>query len=1217
MTSLVISSQFDTPIAVQYSVLGMGWVLSALDEWAELSKLQERLGEASLVRLDGVVDPLKAVITARLARDSQSPVVVISPTADAADRMLQQIQALWPEVAGAEDDPRVLFLPSSETQLYEDTASDPSRVGEKLLALRMLLAGEAEIVVTSAAAAFQRTVPPEALAPAGITLRVGEPAARDELVRRLVDLGYDREAMVEAPGQVSVRGGVVDIYPAGATSPVRLEFLGDEVDSLRRFDPATQLSVESLQVVSLVPAREVILSDETVARAVPLIEAALAQQSARLHEEGKETEAYRLEDSVSRVLESLRQHGYARGLEYFLPYLYDRPSTVLDYLPAGSVVIVDEPSHVATDYAEFLKDALEIGLTRLDQGLLLPLPAPLHLSWEEVEQGLSQRPVLEMSLLGTAAGRRPALHVSVSCQSVASYAGEMERFVADLKRRQREGERVMIASRQLDRLLEILDEMGLGGMVRESPGLEPRGGQIVLSTRLLSEGFSLPAAHLTAITDREIFGWRKIYRPARRRAMGGAPIGSLADLRPGDYVVHIHHGIGLYRGLVQQGPPGAEREYLSIEYASGDRLYVPTDQFDRVQKYLGGEDERPAVHRLGGSEWERTKRKARKSAEKLAEELVKLYQARQEQPGHAFAPDTPWQHEMEEGFLYQETPDQLQTVAEVKQDMEQPRPMDRLVCGDVGYGKTEVALRAAFKAVMDGKQVAVLAPTTVLAQQHFLTFGERVAAYPIRVELLSRFRSKKEQDKVVADLAAGAVDIVIGTHRLLSKDVAFKDLGLVVIDEEQRFGVRHKEKLKQLRTVVDVITLTATPIPRTLHMAMSGIRDLSLMNDPPEGRLPVVTRALERDDRVTREAIWRELERGGQVFYVHNRIESIYHVAQHVQHLVPQARLTIAHGQMEERQLERAMVEFYSGESQVLVCTTIIENGVDIPNANTMIVGDADYLGLAQLYQLRGRIGRSDRQAYAYLMWTPYKRLTEQAEKRIAAIREFSELGSGFKIALRDLEIRGAGNLLGEEQHGFVTAVGFELYMQMLAEAVEEAKGEAAIERIEVSLELPVEAYLPSDYAPDLNQRIDLYKRLAGAADERRVSMLEMEITDRFGQPVPGPVTNLLRLSRLKVRCAAAGVQGIVAEGNLAMLRLSEQHRLAPALIQKLQRELPAKVRIWLALIAHDRVVVSMRKADPEAIFTRIEQVLEGLVQLPLEEEARRHQRRTEMAAGG
>ncbi len=1193
----------------------MGWVLAALDDWADMTQIEERLRKASLVRLDGVIDPLKALITARLAHASPVPILVISPNGEAADRMLQQLQALWPDVAAREDDPRVLSLPSSENQLYEDTAPDPAQVGEKLSALRKLLSGEAEVVVASAAAAFQRTVPPEALTPASLSLRVGHAIETEALLHHLIELGYVREAMVDGPGQVSMRGGIIDIYPAGSSWPVRTEFFGDEIESIRRFDPATQLSIESLESVDLVPSREVLLSEETVAAALPKIEAALAAQSAELQAQGKEVEAVRLEDSVARVLEALREHQYVRGLEYFLPYLYEAPTTVLDYLPEGAIVILDEPAHVAEEYQEYLKDMLEISLTRLDQGLLLPLPAPLHLPLEAMEPVLARHPALELSLLGTTTGRRPDFQTTVASRPVEHSAGDMERFARDLKQRQKEGERVLLASRQVDRLVEILDEMEIGGLVREAPDLHPRGGQIVLSSRLLSEGFSLPAAHLTAITDREIFGWRKLYRPARRRAAAGVPIGSLTDLRPGDYVVHINHGIGIYRGLVQQGLPGAEREYLHVEYASGDKLYVPTDQFDRVQKYLGSEEQPPVINRMGGADWERTKKRAKKSAEKLAGELVKLYKARQEQPGHAFGPDTPWQREMEDGFLYEETPDQLEAIQEVKQDMETPRPMDRLICGDVGYGKTEVAIRATFKAVMDGKQVAVLVPTTVLAQQHFTTFRERMAPYPVKVELLSRFRSKKDQDQVVKDIEAGAVDIIIGTHRLLSKDVQFKDLGLLVVDEEQRFGVRHKERLKQLRTHVDVLTLTATPIPRTLHMALSGIRDMSVINDPPEGRLPVVTRAMERDDRVTRDAVWRELERGGQVFYLHNRIESIYHVAEHLQRLVPQAAITVGHGQMEERELERAMLEFYSGKSQILVSTTIIENGVDIPNANTMIISDSDRLGLAQLYQLRGRIGRSDRQAYAYLMWTPYKRLTETAEKRIAAIREFSELGSGFKIALRDLEIRGAGNVLGAEQHGFVSAVGFELFMQMLSDAVEEAKGEAPVEHLQVSLELPIEAYLPQDYAPDLNQRIDLYKRLATVGDVRRVELLEAEVADRFGKPVPVPVQNLLRLSRLKAACAAAGVESVSTEGNLATLRLSELHRLTPALIMQLQRDLPAKVRIWVAQATHDRVIVSLRKADTDAMFARIEDVLRALTRLPLEQEARRHQRRLEMAA--
>jgi transcription-repair coupling factor (superfamily II helicase) len=779
------------------------------------------------------------------------------------------------------------------------------------------------------------------------------------------------------------------------------------------------------------------------------------------------------------------------------------------------------------------------------------------------------------------------------------FGADIAHLAIELRRWQELGNRVLIATRQADRLIELLDEAGIGSMVREAPGLLPRPGQLVISHRPLNEGFKLPAARLCALTDREVFGWRRLRRPLRRRAAEGIPIGSLTDLRQDDYVVHINHGIGIYRGLVQRGAEGGQREYLLIEYAEGDRLYVPTEQFDRVQKYLGGEDERPAVHRLGGSEWERAKRRARKSAREMAAELIRLYAARHNRPGHAFAPDTPWQREMEDGFPYQETPDQLDAIQAVKQDMEQPRPMDRLICGDVGYGKTEVAMRAAFKAVMDGKQVAVLVPTTVLAQQHYTTFKERLSPYPVRLEMLSRFRSRPEQHKLVADLASGAVDIVVGTHRLLSKDVRFKDLGLVVVDEEQRFGVRHKEKLKQLRAVVDVITMTATPIPRTLNMALSGIRDMSLINDPPEGRTAVITRTLPREDGLIREAILRELERGGQVYLVHNRVESIGHVAQHTKHLVPHARLVVAHGQMDERQLENAMMQFYSGDAHILVTTTIIENGLDIPNANTLLVTDADRLGLAQLYQLRGRVGRSDRQAYAYLMWTPHKRLAETAEKRIAAIREFSELGSGFRVALRDLEIRGAGNLLGAEQHGFVASVGFELYLQMLADAVQEAKGETPEPHPQVSVDLPVPAYLPEDYAPDRNQRIDLYRRLASAPNPDRLKALLEEIGDRFGRPLPPPAQHLVRLAGVKMLCARAGVQRVAMEGNLAVLLLEDQRQLSDRLLRRLRAALPAEIRIWLALAQRDRVVVSLRNADVEQVFSRLEPVLEAMADLP------------------
>jgi len=1190
----------------------MSWVLSALDSWAELAKIKEGLlGSASRVRVEGAVDPVKALIVAALARGFERPTLVITPTSEAAERFHDHLLALSDSSSAPGE---VYLLPSLEALLYEDVRPDPALVGQRLRTLRRMLDGGPGVYVASAAAAFQRCLPPEVLRSAHTAVVQGEPLDRDAFAARLVELGYEREELVESPGQFSIRGGVLDLYPVAAAQPARIELFGDEVDSIRLFDPSDQRSREAVDRVEVMPAREALLSEEVAARALPAVEEALRRQVQALEAGDRPLEAERLEERGGDLVQALGQRAYPSGVEYLLPFLHPEAGTALDYLPPDALVVLDEPGRVDQEYGDFARGLLELQQARLDQGLLIPLPGPLHLPAEAVPEALEGWQRLELCLLGGGRAGSGVL-VPVSSQPMDGFAGELGRMVEELQRWQRQGARVLIASRQVDRLIEILDEAGVGRMVRETPGVAPAPGQIVLGARPLNEGFRLPSAGLAALTDREIFGWQRVRRPLRRRAAEAAPIESLSDLAPGDYVVHINHGIGIYRGLVRRGADVAEREYLVVEYAEGDRLFVPTDQFDRVQKYLGGEEERPQVHRLGGAEWERTKRRARRAARELARELVQLYAAREREPGHSFAPDSPWQREMEDGFLYEETPDQLAAIEEVKRDMEAARPADRLICGDVGYGKTEVAIRAAFKAVMGGKQVAVLVPTTVLAQQHYTTFSERLRPYPVRLEMLSRFRTRREQEKVVSDLAAGAVDIVIGTHRLLSKDVTFRDLGLVVIDEEHRFGVRHKEKLKQLRTQVDVLTMTATPIPRTLHMALGGLRDMSVINDPPEGRVAVVTRALGRHDGVVRDAILRELERGGQVYYVHNRVESIAHVAQHIRRLVPQARVAVAHGQMDERQLERAMMDFYEGRTQVLVCTTIIESGLDIPNANTLIVGDADRLGLAQLYQLRGRVGRSSRQAYAYFMWTPEKRLTEAAEKRIAALREFSELGSGLKLALRDLEIRGAGNLLGPEQHGFIASVGFELYLQMLSDAVQEARGQAPEPRPEVSLDLPVDAYLPADYAPSLNQRIDLYRRLAAAPDQRRLDELEEEIADRFGRPLPGPVQSLLRLARLKVRCAAAGVARVTTEGQLVTLHLSADRRITPPLSGRLQRALSPRLRIWLALISHDRVIVSIRKADQEEAFRRLEETTEALAALPLEREARRHQRRVEVAA--
>jgi transcription-repair coupling factor (superfamily II helicase) len=1185
----------------------MGQLISALEEWAELRKLEEGLrGSVSCWRVEGLSGSATAAFLGALARRMERSLLVLTYSRERAEKLFDDLASLLlPEEAEPTEAGLHLF-PSLEGQLYEEVAPEAAVVRDRLSTLGALLGGKRCLVIATAVAAAHLTLPPEAMRSAWQTIARGESLVRELLLERLVELGYEREELAEEPGEFAVRGGVVDVFPSTSLWPVRLEFLGEEVESLRAFDPGSQRSVKELERVSLLPARELLLTGGVGKRAMPAIRRQLDSQESVLLAAGREEAARALRGKVEEDLERLAGGEMAplRAGEYYLPFLFPGAASLVDYLPAEAVVAVEEPARIAAARERFEAELASICEGRRKRGEMLDLPRSLHLTAEELSGRLEAHPRVELELLahgpGGGAGGRKKL--SLSSPGTGEFAGHFDLLSQELRDWQRRGWRAFIFTQQGARLGEMLASAGIAAAEPGPASGEEREGDgglraVQLSSRRLNAGFLLPGARVAALTDREVFGWKKSYRPIRRRRPAGIALSSLTQLRPGDYVVHINHGIGVYEGLTRRAVEGVEREYLQLAYAEGDRLYVPADQFDRVQKYLGAGEGAPAVHRLGGGEWERTKRRARRGARELARELAAIYAAREREPGFAFSADSPWQREMEDGFPFEETPDQMEAIEQVKGDMERGKAMDRLICGDVGYGKTEVAIRAAFKAVMDGKQVAVLVPTTVLAQQHQGTFGERLAPYPVRVEMLSRFKSRREQQEIVAGLAAGGVDIVIGTHRLLSKDVRFKDLGLVVVDEEQRFGVRHKEKLKELRTTVDVLTMTATPIPRTLQMALSGLREMSLIADAPEGRMAIRTFAREREEELIREAMVRELERSGQVFFVHNRVESIYHVAAQLERLLPGCRIAVAHGQMAEEELERVMLEFYAGESDVLVCTTIIESGLDIPNANTLVVDQSDRFGLAQLYQLRGRVGRSNRQAYAYLTWTPYKRLTEQAEKRIAAIREFSDLGSGFKLALRDLEIRGAGNLLGPEQHGFIVSVGFDLYCQMLAEAVREARGEPAKPRggRQVSLDVPVEAYLPAEYVPDLEQRIDLYRRLAGAADESHLERMREEVLDRYGRPLPAAGEQLFRLARLKLFCAAAGVESISREGTLLTIRLEAERELTPALASQLQRP-PRLPR--LEQVGRDRLVVSFRGLRGEEIFGLVEGVLSRLGRL-------------------
>lgn len=1094
-------------------------VLPILRESAEYERGLERLrAPDGVVWVEGLAGNAKWCVAAGLSQELGLPCLIVTASEEGAEKIAEDLPALgfareevglYPAAdAGPHD-----LLPESKV-LASSVAVEQKALGRSRMAvLEALAAGGLRVVVAPVQAALRKTI--RRLVEHRRVLRPGGTLDLEEIARWLASVGYERVPLVEAPGQFSVRGGLLDVFPATRSQPVRLELFGDEIESLREFDPASQRSTREVPELTLLPA-----------------------------------------------LEELEAEGEA--------------ATLLDHMPDGALLVLDEPNQIQTRWEEMRRAAqrrreLAAQSETLVQEHLLGERDPF-VPLETFAAGLGRFRLLCFTLLAhqipwinKAVARRqnPAIcRVALNSGILESVNGDIRELVNRFRSWLGIGHRIFVASDQPHRLAELLAEHGLPVTVGEKgDDRGPEGDALAVVTIVegrLSGGFRLPGLKLDIASDAEVFGARRFPlrpQPVRRAFKQGRAIMSLLELKEGDLVVHVTHGIGRYRGLVRMNQDGVEREFLRIDYADPDRLYVPSDQLDRVQKYIGSDDQPPTLHRLGGGDWFRTKAKVKARVREMARELLQLYAARQALGGHAFGPDTVWQQEMEAAFPYQETPDQLTAIQEVKQDLEKPVPMDRLICGDVGFGKTEVAIRAAFKVVTEGKQVAVLVPTTVLAQQHLHTFSERLAAFPLKVEMLSRFRTRTEQKAIVEGLRDGTVDIVIGTHRLLSRDVEFRDLGLLIVDEEQRFGVAHKEKLKQMRKTVDVLTLTATPIPRTLHMSLSGIRDMSVIEDPPEGRLAVRTFCLEADDQVTREAILRELDRGGQVYFVHNRVESIYQTAERLQKLVPQARIRVGHGQMSERELEEVMLDFYDHAFDVLVCTTIIESGIDIPRVNTILIEDADRFGLAQLHQLRGRVGRSSQQAYCYLLYKPFKRMTEVAQKRLEAVRDFADLGAGFKIALRDMEIRGAGNLLGGEQHGFMVSVGFDLYCQMIADAVKELQGQEIEEKFLPGVALPVDAYIPHDYIPTEGLRIAFYRKIAACRELDEVAKVQEELEDRFGDP-PRPVWNLLALMRLRMNCLAAGVGRIESDRESATLWMARRvdREEARELVRKLRR---------------------------------------------------------------
>ncbi len=1180
-----------------------------LDLVHDLPALRDLAVELAAGRAPGesleVYHAARPYLVAALARALNQPLLIITPRSNRARQWVDELRTWLPDEIPVHNfaDPdalpyeRIPWAPETRQRRLEAlvsllTASDSLARGS--------LATPAPIVVSSARALVQMTLPVREMRLALRQIKQGQAFDLNKMLATWVGLGYESEPVVETPGVFSRRGGIVDIWPPNLRKPIRIELFGDEIDSLRTFDPSTQRTLARVEQTWIGPASE----------ALPRLAERAEDRLNGLDFSGCHPPA---RTEFEKELAQLRAGSGFRNLEWYIPYLYSQPGSLVDYLPAQAawLVIEDIPELMAS-FSDVTGQAEQLARDLRAAGDVPAVLAAPYFTAETLRERLAARPSLSFGaeLLDLARGNghdpgavssQPAARLANHFAGGPRYGGQMRAILSEIERYLHAGDRVVMVSRQAPRLAELMRETGHAVVPAENiPDLPPPG--LTLVQGVMEEGWKLEvrgwakgegrrtadaaeddsgpetgnpqswrsgASHilnpessaLWFLTDAELFGWGKPKprRPQRTRAL--APEVFFADVQPGDFVVHMEHGIGKFKGLIKMAVDGIDREYLQIEYAQGDQLYVPVHQADRLARYVGAGEVVPQLHRLGTTEWEQVKARAKRAVAEIADDLLELYAQRAVVEGHAFSPDATWQHELEASFPYVETEDQLVAIEAVKHDMEQGRPMDRLICGDVGYGKTEVALRAAFKAVMDGKQVAVLVPTTVLAQQHYTNFGRRLGAFPVSVAMLSRFQTPSQQDRVIDGLAAGSVDMVIGTHRLLSQDVAFKDLGLLIVDEEQRFGVAHKERIKQMRTEVDVLTLTATPIPRTLHMSLTGVRDLSTIDTPPEERLPVKTFVGDFDDALVRQAILREMDRNGQVYFVHNRVQGIEQMAARVGNIVPEARIAIAHGQMPEKELSAVMLTFAEGEYDVLVCTSIIESGLDIPNANTIIINRADMFGLAQLYQLRGRVGRSAVRAYAYLLVDKYKLLTEEARRRLDAIQEASDLGAGFRIAMRDLEIRGAGELLGARQHGHIAAVGFDLYMRLLAQAVQEARdrleregkianapagdratGAQAHNLLEdplaptVTLDLSLPARIPEDYVPESVLRLQLYRRLAGLTTLEAVDEIAQEFSDRFG-PVPEDVQNLLYIVRVKILAVNAGVEAIGIEESQVLLK--------------------------------------------------------------------------------
>jgi transcription-repair coupling factor (superfamily II helicase) len=1034
-------------------------------------------------RISGMTASAKAMCAAAAA--GRAPVLLLVPNDAEVERMTTDARFFLAALEGLSDtdvERTVLPFPSHEVDPYRGLKPHFDITSARARALHGIASGTARLIIASAASLLPRLSQPDRLMRTAVTLASGHEIAPTALADVLSEAGYTRQDPVDESGEFCVRGGVVDFFPADASQPIRLEFVGDTIESIRAYDPETQRSSVELDQAAIAPLHELPGDPDEI----------------------------------------------------------DRSSALFEYFPgAQPAVFVSEPDEVEAQGRKLREQVQASYEEAVAKGQRVPPPSELLVDWDTIALWLEGASALETLALGDEEG------IHIACQPVIEFAGRVPDWVDEIRRARERGDTLIFIAHspgRAERTIELLADYDVFAVPIDRAD-DSHAASVLVGVGHLTRGFRLPDAQLQLWAETDIFEEeRKVHE--RHRSATRTFLSDFRDLKAGDLVVHVDHGIGLFAGLKRIDVGLDPQEFMELRYAGEDKLFVPVERLDLVQKYTGGS--RPALDRLGGTTWEKAKTRVKKAMRDMAEELLKLYAARKAVPGHAFSPDTHWQQEFEDAFEWELTPDQRNAIADIKGDMESPTTMDRLLCGDVGYGKTEVAMRAAFKAVMDGKQVAFLAPTTVLAFQHLKTLRDRFAAFPVKADMLSRFRTKAEQKPILEDLAAGKVEIVVGTHRLLSKDVQFRDLGLLVVDEEQRFGVAHKERIKQMRKRVDVLTMTATPIPRTLNMSLAGIRDMSIIETPPRDRLSIQTNVVKFDQAVISRAIRTEMERGGQIYFVHNRVESIYSLGNLITRLVPEARLAVAHGQMSEDALERVMVDFVAHKYDVLLATTIIENGLDIPNANTMIVNRADRYGLSQLYQLRGRVGRSDRRAYAYLLIPPEESLSPVAKKRLAAIREFSDLGSGFRVAALDLEIRGAGNLLGGEQSGHIEAVGFDMYMKLLEQTIKELKGEEIEDDIRATVNLRVDLRVDESYIPDMNQRLTVYRRMAAVRTEQELDRLVDEMRDRYGPP-PDSVLNLAEYASIRLMADRIRVESLDREGPTVVIKFRPDAKLDPA----------------------------------------------------------------------